>query len=96
MIILVQTTKTEAEAQRDALNAQYTSSEIIGTHKAIVAQINNFAMDTIPTAREAEFLASGADKQNNFLQFSRTAREVQYAGTDFISAWETEYTKIYG
>ena len=94
-MILPRTTESDAKAQRDALNANYTSAEIIGTVKAVAGQLSQWSYETIPAGRVAEFDASDSVKQENFMTFSKLARAAQNSGKDFVTAWEEEYSKVY-
>ena len=93
--IYTQLTLTEATNFKDLLNAGYENAEIIGDITAVQGQNNNYFTATIPTARVAEFDAADIDKKNNFALFTARAQGPAYQGVDLVTAWETEYAKIY-
>lgn len=89
--------KTEAEAQSavDAINAFYVAEGLDGTLTATIGQSNKYFDCTIPTARKGEFDAADAEKQNNFFLFSIAAELQQDDVNDFVTIWESEYSKVY-
>lgn len=94
--IFQQISETDATTQTEDLQAEIVTAGQDATLLAVLGQVNNWFATMIPKAREVEYGAADATKQNNFALFTAIAQGPKYAGIDFITAWEAEYSIVYG
>lgn len=92
----LQLSLADATTKKDALQTSIVNASLEGQIQAVQTQINNYAFAAIPIGRVAEFDEGDVDKKNKFMEFSAIANSVKYLGTDFVEAWEAEYTIFYG
>lgn len=93
--IFQQYSLAEATAFKEQLNADYTAAGIETEVVAVSGQVNNHFAVPIPKSFEAEYEASDDEKKNNFALFSSIAQGPEYQGIDFLTAFTTEYNKVY-
>lgn len=93
--MIIDKTEEVAQTSADALNNLYVLDGVDGEILAVICQSDKYFTCSIPKARQAEFIASATQKQNDFFQFSITSRTEQNESLTFLEAWEIEYAKIY-
>lgn len=90
-----QYTSDDADTIVSETNDYYTNELGIVTLTCVKGRVSAYYTLIIPTDRAAEFEAADATKQSNFITITLAAQAPVYSGTDFETAWETEYAKIY-
>ena len=91
-----QETETEAEANRVTLQAFIDAEEIGAIVIAKKVHLDVWSSMEIPFGRSAEFDAATFDVQSKFGLISSYANGKEYQGTDYVTAWELEYIKMFG
>ena len=62
---------------------------------SVTAELTYYYTVTIPTDRKEEFEAATEEKKQNFISISKACFSSENLDTDFLTAWNIEYNKIY-